>query len=190
MMGGGVGGTSVGPAVGLMRRLLDTLYFLAGAAAGLCLMMMALLIMAQIVGRWFGVVIPSTEDFSGFLLAAASFLALAYTLRSGGHIRVNLFISHLQGGIRRFIEGVILLLALILVGYAAWSVLLLVIESYQFNELSQGYIPVPLWIPQAPMAAGLLILEIALLDEWVLLLRGEQPQYMLHDEMSMSGGGE
>ncbi len=190
MMGSGVGGTTVGPTVCLMRRLLDKIYFAAGVVAGLCLVMMALLILAQIVGRWFGVVIPSTEDFSGFLLAAASFLALAYTLRSGGHIRVNLLISHLQGVRRRFIEGTILLLALILVGYAAWSVSLLVIESYQFDELSQGYIPVPLWIPQAPMAIGLLILEIALLDELVLLLRGEQPQYMQHDDVSLTGGGE
>ncbi len=186
----GAGLALAGSPASLMRRLLDRLYLTAGAGAGLCLVLMALLILAQIVGRWFGVVIPSTEDFSGFLLAAASFLALAYTLRSGGHIRVNLLISHLHGGPRRLIEGTVLLLGLLLVGYAAWSALLLVIESYQFDELSQGYIPVPLWIPQTPMAAGLLILEIALLDEWVLLLRGDEPHYMRHDEISVISGGE
>ena len=71
-----------------MRRLLDRLYLAGGVIAGICLVLMALLILAQIVARWFGVIVPSTEDFSGFLLAAASFLALAYTLRSGGHISV------------------------------------------------------------------------------------------------------
>lgn len=178
------------PAPSLIRKLLDRLYVSAGAAAGLCLVIMALLILAQIVGRWFGVVIPSTEDFSGFLLASASFLALAYTLRSGGHIRVSLVITHLQGRARRLVEGVVLLLALLLVGYAAWSTLLLVLESYRFEELSQGYIPVLLWIPQMPMAVGLLVLEIALLDEWVLLLRGEQPRYMGHEEPSVAPGAE
>jgi TRAP-type C4-dicarboxylate transport system permease small subunit len=173
-----------------MRKILDNLYQTAGVTAGVCLMLMALLILAQIVGRWFGVVIPSTEDFSGFLLAAASFLALAFTLRSGGHIRVNLMISHLHGRVRSFIEGMVLLLALLLVGYAAWSSVLLVIESYQFEELSQGYIPVPLWIPQAPMALGLVILSIALLDELILLLRGEQPRYMQHDDAMIPSEGE
>jgi len=72
-MAGGAGGDAVvSSPVFLMRRLLDRLYLGAGALAGLCLVMMALLILGQIVGRWFGVVIPSTEDFSGFLLAAAA----------------------------------------------------------------------------------------------------------------------
>lgn len=164
-----------------MRRLLDKLYLASGLAAGTCLSVMALLILTQIVARWFGVIIPSTEDFSGFLLAATSFLALAYTLRSGGHIRVNLFIGHLQGPVRTFIEGSVLVVGLALIGYAAWFTTLLAVESYQFEELSQGYIPVPLWIPQVPMALGLLILSIALLDELILLLRGETPHYLKHD---------
>ena len=167
-----------------MRRLLDRLYYGSGVAAGGCIMLMALLILAQIVGRWFGIVIPSTEDFSGFLLAAASFLALAYTLRSGGHIRVTLVISHIHGRARRLLEGIILLLALLLVSYATWSCAYLVYESWLFDELSQGYIPVPLWIPQLPMALGLLVLSLALLDELALLLVGGQPAYLAHDEGS------
>ena len=167
-----------------MRRLLDRLYLGAGIAAGICIVLMTLLILAQIVGRWFGIIIPSTEDFSGFLLAAASFLALAHTLRSGGHIRVTLVIGHVHGTTRRLLEAVILLLALLLAGYATWSCSDLVYESWLFGELSQGYIPVPLWIPQLPMALGLLILSIALLDELILLLRGGQPAYLAHDEGS------
>ncbi|MEI8632394.1 TRAP transporter small permease subunit [Vibrio sp. PP-XX7] len=50
------------------------------------------------VGRWFGVIIPSSDDFAGFLLAASSFLGLAYTFRAGGHIRVSLFTAHLRNG--------------------------------------------------------------------------------------------
>jgi len=164
-----------------MRRLLDTLYLTGGVLAGACLILMATLILAQVVTRWFGVIIPSTEDFSGFLLAAASFLALAYTLRSGGHIRVNMLITHFHGRVRVVIEAVILILALILVGYIAWSTSFLAYESYLFEEVSQGYIAVPLWIPQVPMGVGLVILTIALLDELVLLLRGERPHYLQND---------
>ncbi len=165
-----------------MRRFFDLLYHWSGIAAGICIALMALLILTQIVGRWFGVVIPSTEDFSGYLLAAASFLALAYTLRSGGHIRVTLVIGRLSGPLRNLIEGLVLLLALLLSGYATWYCGLLTFESWQFEELSQGYIPVPLWLPQLPMAVGLLILTIALADELLLLLRGGSPSYLTFDE--------
>jgi len=164
-----------------MRRFLDRLYLISGYMAGAFLSLMALLILAQIVARWFGVIIPSTEDFSGFLLAATSFMALAYTLRSGDHIRVNLFIGHIKGTKRRVIEGTVLMIGLALVTYATWYMILLVVESYQFEEVSQGYIPVPLWIPQIPMALGMLILCVALLDELVLILRGEMPHYQQHD---------
>lgn len=165
-----------------MRKILDTLYLGSGVAAGVCLVVMALLILAQIVTRWFGIILPSTEDFSGYLLAATSFLALAYTLHNGGHIRVNLLISHIQGLRRLVIEAAVLLVALILVSYLAWSCSLLVIESYEFEELSQGYIPVPLWIPQLPMAVGLVILALALADELITLLRGGTPNFLKHDE--------
>jgi len=38
--------------------------------------------------------IPSYSDFSGFMLAAATFLAMPYTFRSGGHIKVSLVTTH------------------------------------------------------------------------------------------------
>ncbi len=176
-----------------MRRLLNRLYQGAGVAAGACIVLMTLLILAQIVGRWFGIVIPSTEDFSGFLLAAASFLALAYTLRSGGHIRVTLVIGRIGSRPRRLLEGLVLLLALGLAGFATWACAYLVYESWQFGELSQGYIPVPLWIPQLPMALGLAILCVALADELIALLRGGDPAYLAHDEGALvapAGSGE
>lgn len=166
-----------------MRKSLDTLYLGSGVAAGCCLAIMALLIMAQIIGRWFDVVIPSTEDFSGFLLAAASFLAMAYTFRAGGHIRVNLFIRHIHGRPKTILEAIILTVALALASYIAWYSILLVIESYQFEELSQGYIAVPLWIPQLPMAVGLTILVIALIDDLTLILTDQKTGYMRHDEL-------
>ena len=170
----------------MLRTLLDRLYLSAGIAAGACLVLMALLILAQIVGRWFGVIIPSTEDFSGFLLAAASFLALAYTLRSGGHIRVNLLVSHLHGRTRFAAELLVLNIGVALALYPAWWCAFLAIESYQFEEVSSGYIPVPLWIPQIPMGMGLAILAVALLDELGLLLRGREPHYLRHDEAAVS----
>ena len=154
-----------------MRTLLNKLYLSSGFLAGLCIVSITGLILAQVVGRWFNIVVPSTEDFSGFLLAAASFLALAYTFREAAHIRVTIVISHLHGSKRKVAEIFCLGLLLIFVSYAAWYLVLLVIESYEFEEVTQGYISIPLWIPQVPMALGMIILWIAVVDTFICTTR-------------------
>ena len=156
-----------------MRQLLDTIYRAAGALAAVFIVLIALLILAQIVGRWFDILVPSTEDFSGFFLAASSFLALAYTLQHDSHIRVTLVLQHIRTGQRRVLELLVLVLAIALIAYASWWTTLLVIESWEFEEVTSGYVPVPLWIPQTPMALGLIILLVALVDRLVCLLVGE-----------------
>ena len=64
-----------------MRRFLDGLYRLSGVLAGLFIVAITLVILVQIVSRWMGFIVPSTDDLSGFFLAASSFLGLAYTLK-------------------------------------------------------------------------------------------------------------
>jgi TRAP-type C4-dicarboxylate transport system permease small subunit len=165
-----------------MRKLLDNIYLAAAVIAGVSLVLMTLLILAQIVGRWFDVLVPSTEDFSGFLLAAASFLALPYALRYGSLIRVSLFISNLSQRWRKPVEILVLLIAIGFAAYAAWSVGLMVLESYDFEELTQGYIAVPLWMPQLPIMLGLALFTLSLVDELVSLMRTGKTSYQQHED--------
>ena len=165
-----------------VRKLLDRLYFAAGAVAGACIVLITVMILAQIVGRWFGVIIPSTEDFSGYLLAAATFLALAYTFRHGGHIRVTLLIHRLSTRLQRRLTHVVLALFVVIMGWGAWHICYLVYESWSFEELSQGYIAIPLWIPQVPMALGAVLFFIALIDDLVCSLRGATPTFLELEE--------
>lgn len=161
----------------VLRRMLDGIYRAAAALAAICLGAIAVLILAQVAGRWFGVLVPSAEEFAGFLMAAATFLALAWTLRSGGHIRVTLLIRQLSPRARHAQE---IVATAVLFGLAAWltvSCTALVLESYAFGDVSGGYVPVPLWIPQLPMAMGLAILSLALLDELVCLCAGHAPSW-------------
>ncbi|WP_160061719.1 TRAP transporter small permease [Psychromonas sp. L1A2] len=148
-----------------MRTVLDKLYFFSGALSGLCIVAICVVILARVIGRWFSIEIPSSDDFAGFLLAAASFLGLAYTFRSGDHIRVNLFISRLPASLNRWIERFILIIGSILIIYLTWQLALLALESHEYNDLSSGYIPVPLWIVQLPLGIGMVTFSIAILDQ-------------------------
>ena len=165
-----------------MRKFLDSIYLAAAIAAGLCLVVMTLLMLSQIVGRWFTIIVPSTEDFSGFLLAAASFLALPYALRSGSHIRVSLFISHLPSQRRKFVELLVLVSVLILMTYIAYSVSFMVFETWEFEELTQGYVAIPLWIPQVPLSVGLVLFVLAIADELICLLMTGETSYLQHED--------
>jgi len=161
-----------------MRNFLDKLYLGSGMLAGLFIILITLMILAQIVGRWFNVIIPSTEDFAGYFLAATTFLALAYTFRMGGHIRVTILVHLLKGKLQRFALALALLVFIAMIAYGVYFTGAFAYESWSFHELSQGYIPVPLWIPQLSMVVGLTIFLIALIDDFVLVLSGGTPGFV------------
>ncbi len=165
-----------------LRDFLNKLYLGSSLLAGTCIVLITLMILAQIVGRWFGLIIPSTEDFSGYFLAAATFLALPYTFRSGGHIRVTILVNLLKGTAQRTALGFALLVFICLITYGSYYAIAFVYESWSFHEVSQGYISIPLWIPQSFMALGLVIFLIALIDDFLLLLSGKTPAFVSLEE--------
>ena len=172
-----------------MRRTLDALYQVGGCLAAFFISAIAVIVLLQVganlidaiasavTGEAIGLVIPSYADFAGFFLASSSFLALAYTLRFGGHIRVNLFIRRLNKKWRRWVEVWCVTVGVGISGYFAWFALALTLESIHFGDVSPGMIPVPLWIPQGVVTFGLLVLAIAFGDELVSALKGRQPSY-------------
>lgn len=147
-----------------MRTLLDKLYLASGAISGLGIILICLIILARVIGRWLGILIPSSEDFAGYLLASSSFLALAYSFRSGAHIRVSLFTSHLKPHILIWFDRFVLTIASVLVCFVVYQLIYMVWESWIFEEVTSGYVPMPLWLVQLPMSIGALIFFIAVLD--------------------------
>lgn len=161
-----------------MRKILDGLYHLSGFLAGLLVVFIFLIILAQIVGRRFGVVIPSANELSGFAMAGAVFLALAPTLRAGAHIRVGVLVRRLQGKARRRLELGVGGFSLLASSYAALQLWRLVLDSYRYGDLAPGLLPLPIWIPQSLLAVGISIFVVALADTLVALWRGEFPSYL------------
>jgi len=165
-----------------MNSIRECFYLSSGYGAGICIILIMLIILAQIVGRMLGFIVPSAEDFSGYCLAAATFLGLAYTFRTGGHIRVTLLIHRLPEKAARVAEALVLLLALGLTSFMSFYSIHLIWESYVFNDVSYGYIPIPLWIPQIPLGVGCVALNIAVLDDFIGMLRGRDPSYLAHED--------
>lgn len=151
-------------------------------------MAMTLLITAQIAARFMGAVIPSSEDFAGWLLSATIFFGLAYTFHEGNHIRVTMLLVRLGKTKRRYLEFFNLAVGLFISGYLAFYTIQTVYESYDFEDVTDTYLAMPLWLVQVPMAIGSLFLFIAMLDSLAVMIKGESPRYIVNeDELSNEG---
>ena len=165
-----------------MRRWLDFLYDAAAWLAALSMVGVLVMVLTSILGRQFHFHLPGTDAYAGYSMAAASFLALAHTLKKGEHIRVTLLIGRLSGGTRRVLEMWSLSVAVLLSGLFAFYACRLVWQSHAFNDMSTSNDATPLWIPQLAMAVGTVLLFVALVDEWVLELRGRRAHDMHSEE--------
>jgi TRAP-type C4-dicarboxylate transport system permease small subunit len=161
----------------MLRRALDLAYKACGVLAAIALAMIAVLMLAQIVGRFFDVLVPGVNEASAFLLAATSFLALAYSFRAGTHIRVSLFLHYLPEKARRIVDLIGVALGIALMGYFSWYTWRLVADSIRFHEVSDGLLAIPLAIPQGAMLLGLVMLTIALVEEFFHILAGGTPSF-------------
>jgi TRAP-type C4-dicarboxylate transport system permease small subunit len=160
-----------------MRKLLDGLYLWAGYLAGFFLIMVFLIMLIMSAGRSFGLNIPAGDDIASWCMAACSFLGLAHTFKCGEMIRVGLVIDRITGRLRHALEIIALLIATGFIGYFTANAIKLAYDSFRFNDLAQGVLAVPLWIPQMGYVGGLVILTIALLDELIIVLSGRRPTY-------------
>ncbi|MBL0141928.1 MAG: TRAP transporter small permease subunit [Betaproteobacteria bacterium] len=159
-----------------MRKALDRLYDAAAWVAAFFMVGVLLMVLASVVGRLAGFNLRGSDAYAGYCMAAAAFLALAHTLKRGEHIRVSLFLERFGQRVSRALE---------LWSHAAGSCFCLVLalfcvrlvwQSYTFNDVSQGNDATPLWIPQIAMAAGAIVLAVAMLDDFVLHVRRRHPR--------------
>jgi TRAP-type C4-dicarboxylate transport system permease small subunit len=133
--------------------------------------------MVMSLGRPLGINIPSGDDFAAWCMAAMAFLGLAYTFKSGDMIRVGLIVDRLDGRKKQVAELLSLLIAIGFIGFFAWHAVIFTQFSWILNDRATGVVPVPLWIPQLGYCGGLVLLTIALVDEFIHVLRGKPPRY-------------
>jgi len=171
-----------------MRRFLDRLYAGSGALAAVCVFLICALMLAQAFARGMGGQIRGTDDIVSWLCAAAAFFALGHTFRHGELVRVGLWLERLGPRARRVMELWALGITALFAAYMLWSVSRFIYESWQFNEVAQGLIKVPIWIPQMSFLIGVVIFFIAVVDELMTVLRHRKPAYQLAEEARRAAG--
>ncbi|MEI4472051.1 TRAP transporter small permease [Frigidibacter sp. MR17.24] len=169
------GHAAAGPATSAEPRWLAAIAALSGGLnrlaavlAGAMLVAMTALILVEIGMRFFSRSTYMADVFGGYGVAAITFIAAPWALEQGSMIRVTVITDRLPGLLRRLVEGA----GLVAAGAILWFLLVYewstVARFWSRGTMSQHFIPVPLWIPEAFFAAGLVLM---LLQVAVRLLR-------------------
>ncbi|MCE8031805.1 MAG: TRAP transporter small permease [Halomonas sp.] len=161
----------------------NALYRLGAWGAAACMVVICALVALQVtfrlvdallvlVGmRRLGLGITGVSEIASYLLVGATFLGLAYTFVHHAHIRVTLLISRLPSALRAWFEVFCLLVALVISLLLGYGLVELARESREFNDVSSGFLSIPLWIPQTVLATGVGLLCLALAEALATTLR-------------------
>ena len=142
-------------------RRADRLYFILGYVCGLELLLLAFFITYQVVALKLGWVrAPGTDVMSGYVLAMAATWALAYSLRSGAHVRIDVLLPHMSPRIRAIADW-LALFGVAFLGYVtAWKMWESVIYDYRQGAVTIDYPLTPLFIPKIVVSLGFTLLVI------------------------------
>ena len=153
-----------------INNYLKNLYQLSGYIAAMFLIFVAIFILIGIASRLFGFYIRGLAEYSGYCMAASSFLALAYTFGEKGHIRITLFLEKSSKNIKRILELWCLSVATFFSFFLSFYFIKMLIVSIDFKERSEGADEIYIWIPQTTVAIGSTIFFICVLHNFILLI--------------------
>jgi len=150
--------------------LLNKLYDFSGVIAALFMITILVIIVAQMLVRWFGLQFPGSTDYAGYAMAATSFFALAHALNRGAHIRVSILLN-LNQHTRYWLDAFALFIAAITATYfARFAIKANLKWSQMWADSGTEWVYTPIWLPQIAMSIGAVLLAIALWDNLTRLV--------------------
>jgi TRAP-type mannitol/chloroaromatic compound transport system permease small subunit len=151
-----------------LLRAIETLTLVDGWMGIVCLASLILLMLATLTIRALSHVIPGIPgdipvawEYCSYLMGACFTFGAALTLRTGGHIKVNLLRDIVSPGWQRVLDTVVSVLGTMSVGFLTISMMKFTWRSFDSAQvsLSSG---TPLWMPQALVTLGILLLALQL----------------------------
>ncbi len=161
---------------GLSRALLrcsDALAFLGAGAASIFLACIPILIVTEILARSvFGTTVGVSWEYSTYLMALVFLFGAAYTLRSGGHIRVSVLPLKTRPRAESIIELIASSIGLIVAVFLAAALTDLAWQAYSRDITSATPEQTPLFIPMTGAAIGAWFLAFQMFTRAIAVLTG------------------
>jgi TRAP-type C4-dicarboxylate transport system permease small subunit len=162
--------------------VVDWLARLDGWFGALCLLLLCVLMISGIVVRtlstvvdWLPKDIPVAWEYSSYLMAVTFTFGAALTLRAGGHIRVKVLLGAAGPRASMLLEMVSTLIGTVFAGFFFFAMSEFAWRAFRTDDRSLAS-DTPLWIPQACVAFGALLLVLQLVARLGQLALGETPE--------------
>lgn len=150
----------------MLARAVGRLSYGAGYLAGLVLLAIILLTMAEVISRY---VLRSplilSDELGGYALVAISCLGLAYCGMGNGHIRITFLVERLNARTAGRVRVVALALGFVFLAVAAWVSWQFLADSFARNMRSNSLLMTPLKWPQMALPIGFTLFAAALLAQ-------------------------
>lgn len=165
--------------VAALQRAADALSIAGGLIAAGCIVALTLLVLTEIVVAIISKIVPAVPnsihvgwEYSAYLMGASFLLGAGMTLRAGLQIRVEMLMRAGHGRYARLLEGFSSALGSAVSSFLAYTLVQATMRTYRFGEVSQDSFT-PLWIPQAVLAFGALILALQMIARTLSCLAGQ-----------------
>lgn len=142
----------------------------AAVATMLVLIVFAVVSYSVFMRYVLGTPITITDELNGFLVVAMVALGAGEVLLRDEHFGVDLLTGRARGRARKWLAVWGLIAVICVASAIAYSAVLMVRFSHDFEIYSNGYLGVPMWIPQSGLLIGMLILILAAVARIVSLL--------------------
>lgn len=164
----------------MLTRVLDALdavsRWMAYVAAAL-VAAIAVIVLSEIFSRWaLGISLTFAWEYAAYFMAAAILFAAAFTLRTGGHVRVSLLTASVPRPVARAVDFVATLLGAGMAIFLAYALVLFAWESLRTGRTSATLDATPLVYPHAALALGAVLLALQLVARIVRLISGRPPE--------------
>jgi C4-dicarboxylate transporter, DctQ subunit len=160
-----------------IELLIRALARIGVALAAASLLGSMLLIGYSVVMRYFANhPIPWVDELAGYLLVASVMLAAADALFHGEHIRVDILVDRLSARGRHVAATIGLLAVLAAAALLAVEGADMVAFSRMVGLKSNGYLAVPMWIPQTLVPVGAVLMGMTAIACLVAAWRAGPPE--------------
>lgn len=165
----------------MLTRLLaatDAIAKLLGGISAVLTVAIVAMILSEVAARaLFNYSLSFAWEYSAYCMAVAMFCGAAFTLRTGGHIRVSLLASSVPPRTAHIIDMACTVLAIVIAGYLSMALIEHAVRSYQSGSVSATISATPLVVPQAAIALGATFLTIQLVARLLrLTITLEEPE--------------
>ncbi len=149
-------------------KFIEKIADLSGTFAGWLVPLMMILMVVEVVTRYFlHQPLMIADEFTAYMLVALSYLGMAYTWRQGGHVRISLLTSRLSAKVSSKIRVVTLILVWIFMLEMVRVSYKMVVYARQIDLRSPTWLTFPLFWPQMTVFIGFTILALVLTIEIV-----------------------